>query len=365
MCVDLSQRSLSRAKFRCSLTRGKTTFIRGDINEVLELPAWKNTAFSHIEAYGVLHHIPSTSSTVTRLASRLADGGTMRVMVYNAKARDWIWQANRAFRLLGLRYDKDADIQVARNILAALAHSSRRLAGRLQQMGSRSLANDTRFADTFLHPWESRLELAGWLKILGDAGLTAHSLLDRYAELDDLPNPLWTMPTAHQLTDRSADLRFENNLEIWLCRSQSVRSMDASGDQAPPPLALRTRTPPSLWKRFPETRTLGILNLWTLWQGWLESVHDGGDLRAEKVIRSLPLISAQRLARIGAITASQAKACGLYKELLRPIHTTMEAPALDPSTPTPEFGKNIQQHLNSDVGVEKLKLALMRLERIS
>ncbi len=325
-CVDLSQRSLNRAKFRCATTIGTTKFFQADINQLLLSPKFKQMKFEHIEAFGVIHHIPNLDRTVELLAKHLTDNGTMRIMVYNSKARDWIWDLNRSFRLLGLRHDRDQDIASARHLLYELAKHSPRLAQHLKSMGPTGLANDTRFADTFMHPWEARLTIKRWLDLFAGKSLEPYALYDRYAELDDLANPLWTMPTKSELTERAQDYRFENNLEIWLrkpsqgsARTEDLRSV---------PISLQTRLPPTQWTKFPETSDLGFRLTYGLWRGWQKFIFGHHDDACIKIIRSLARPTAQRLARIGAILPSQAEEAGRFDELRKPMTSKVSPPEL-------------------------------------
>ncbi|MCX6124892.1 MAG: class I SAM-dependent methyltransferase [Proteobacteria bacterium] len=330
-CVDLSKRSLHRAQFRCARSLRSMTFYCYDINLLLESPDWQNKKFDHVEAYGVLHHISNFATTIQGLADRLTPTGTMRVMVYNARARDWIWDLNRAFRLLKLNYQHDNDISVCRKLLFDLAERSPSLKSRLGQMGRRSLLNDTWFADTFMHPWESRASITEWLKVFNHAGLKPVALFDRYAELDDLPNPLWTMPTGVQLQERAADLRFENNLEVWFCKKDLVRVSQSNlkvHQQSGVSWSAKTRLPPTLWSKFPECKTLTFAQKWRLWQGWLKEMNGAEDKSCTKLIKTLPSPTARRLARIGAITKFQAIQAGREQELRSKIHEVMEPPLI-------------------------------------
>ena len=328
-CVDLSARSLSRAKFRCAFTRGSVSYVQADINEWLSSIPQQDLQFDHIEAYGVIHHISRLDQTVTLLSKHLAPQGTIRIMVYNAGPRDWIWQLNRIFRQMNLSHARDADLNLARSLLLTWAKHSPLIAQHLSSIGSRSLANNTRFADTFLHPWEARLKVDRWLELFEKNNLMAFALYDRYAELDDLPNPMWQMPTSKELSERATDWRFENNLELWF----RAKNSDAPAPQGPAgdsdiPLRFKAKLPPSQWVKFPETKDLSFKVRHDLWRGWLTAMYHGEDAQALKWIKTLPKQQAQRLARIGAILPAQAEATGRYKELLAPMTKYLAAPEL-------------------------------------
>lgn len=336
-CVDLSGRSLARAKFRCALVRGQVYYVQADINAWLAMPENRDLQFDHIEAYGVIHHIPRLDHTIAQLSKRLAPHGTMRIMVYNAEPRDWIWQLNRIFRQMGLSYSRDVDLNTARTLLLDWAKHSPLLTQHLTSIGTKGLANNTRFADTFLHPWEARLKVDQWLTLFETSKLKPFALFDRYAELDDLPNPLWQMPTSNELSSRAGDCRFENNLEVWF-RHKAVQADHVQltdGYSTKIPLRFKTKLPPSQWANFSEIKDLSFKVRQDLWRGWLAALRSEDDLQALKWIKTLPKIQAQRLARIGAILPAQAEAAGRYKELLAPMTKTVAAPdfpkGIDPS----------------------------------
>jgi hypothetical protein len=309
------------------------TFVCADINDFLSSPEGKSTFFDHIEAYGVLHHIQSFAETIKRLSERLHPHGTLRIMVYNAHARDWIWDINRALRCLSLSYAKDSEINAARSLLKNLAKFSPRLQERLGQMGQIKLQNNTWFADTFMHPWESRATIDAWISCFDTANLQPMALFDRYAELDDLENPLWKMPNTKDLLARCIDRRFENNLEIWLRPKNSVGlsgTAITSKSSASTPWLLKLKTAPTNWGLYPETKSLSLMERYTLWLGWISAINGTLHPQSDALIKKLPLAAARRLARIGAITRSQARRCGRELELMERIHLSMEAPDLPP-----------------------------------
>ncbi len=331
-CVDLSQRSIRRAQFRTALLGRKIAFHCNDINILLKDGSLKARLFDHVEAYGVLHHIPNFTTTLRLIASHLTPDATVRIMVYNSPARAWIWQLNRAFNCLGLKFEADSDVQKARNLLFSLARISPRLDYRLKQLGENSLKNNTRFADTFLHPWESRSSISNWLNAFTDSGLKVCALFDRYAELDDLENPLWKFPNLNDLEERASDLRFENNLEIWLKSATSEaneKSMEPSrAARQNIPVRLRLTMPPSNFQKYTETENLSFAVRLTLWHGFLKSLYGMDDPSSINIIKQLDFSAAARLARIGLILPSMAQAAGRFDELMKPLNTTVTAPIL-------------------------------------
>ena len=338
-CVDLSKRSLKRAQFRTSLLGRKISFHQDDINELLQRPPFNKNLFDNVEAYGVLHHISSFQTTLNLIGEHLSHDGIVRLMVYNSHARDWIYDINRAFVMLGLRFHSDHDVATGRQLLKNLAAISPRLAERLKQMGSSSLENNTRFADTFMHPWESRAGIKQWFNAIETAGMKPVALYDRYAELDDLKNPLWTCPTAEQLTERAIDGRFENNLELWLTHNsehkstqKNARERSASHTSSPAasriPVRLRLTMPPSRIKQFTETRDLPFGTKLAIWHGFLRGLYNRSDRTALSLIKGLDTSTARRLARMGLILPSIAEDAGLFETLNKPLSGSMSAPSL-------------------------------------
>jgi SAM-dependent methyltransferase len=338
-CVDLSQRSLNRAKFRTALLGKRVSYYRDDINNLLPQQPFHQMIFDHAEAYGVLHHIPTFKTTLDLVRQRLSPNGIFRIMVYNRHARDWIWDINRAFAQLNLQFNSDRDVAVARRLLKKLALLSPRLSQRLSQMGRTSLENNSRFADTFLHPWESRASIKTWFSTFQSAGLRPMALYDRYGELDDLQNPLWKCPTAAQLTDRALDLRFENNLELWLMRDdyQAEKNKSLGQDHRPSsniPWRLRMTLPTQRFNVFNETKTLSFTKKIAIWHGFLRTLYQSHSRSAGEMssligtIKKLDLQTTKRLARMGLILPSVARAAGLDAELLRPLTQSMSPPEL-------------------------------------
>jgi hypothetical protein len=203
-------------------------------------------------------------------------------------------------------------------------------------MGQASLENNTRFADTFLHPWESRADIHQWFSAFNKAGLRPVSLYDRYAELDDLENTLWTCPTVAQLSDRADDLRYENNIEIWLTRDDSLIPREEAASQkanrANIPLRLRMTMPASQLSQFIETRHLPIGAKLVIWRGFLKSLYGQKDKNTEDLLRGLDVSSLKRLARIGLILPQTAEKLNLGDSLVKPIHGSMNPPTLTGTT---------------------------------
>lgn len=325
-CLDLSATSLRRARFRLGLRAAGMRFVRGDLALVL---AQEDRLYEHMDFYGVLHHMGDPSAALRLAARRLAPGGTMRVMVYNSKARAWIHELQRVFARLGYDHLVSSDVRDARRFLLAIAGVLPRLAARLKQMGDATLRNDARFVDTFLHAREARLSLTHWQSTIDAAGLQTYALFDRYAELDDLANPLWQAPSVSDLEARADDLRYENNLEVFLVkppRGKPTVSSEPATCNLHYALTL-AKGPPKLWFGFAETKTVPQTLRFELWRAYLQHVLLGAAPKAN-VFGRVDWRALQRLARIGAVLPGMVQDEALRATLLAPMADAMQAPEL-------------------------------------
>ncbi|MBW8887546.1 MAG: methyltransferase domain-containing protein [Fibrobacteres bacterium] len=333
IAMDLSARSLRRARLRCLPRMRAMEWLRADLgDEDIPLPE----GLAHVDCYGVLHHMARPAAALGRIARLLAPGGTARIMVYNSEARTWIRHLQRAFALLGLEGTEPGDREPARSLLQALAEVSPALRARLAPMHD-VLSHPARLVDTFFHAREARLGAAYWLRALADAGLAPIGLYDRYGELDDLPNPLLEVPTAAALGARIADRRFENNLELYLAKIGPAG--EAIGNAGPGggaensrrpfpvhlPSALALRNPPASWWGYRETRKLPWYRRRSIWMHFLANLR-GRPSRADAWAARMPPRALQRLGRLGAIWPDECASAELKALLRSPLEASMEPP---------------------------------------
>ena len=371
LALDLSARSLWRARLRCLPRLRPMEWLRGDLADA-ELPLPRGLA--HIDCYGVLHHLARPAAALERLGGLLASGGTARIMIYNRAARGWIGHLQRAFALLGLSGTDAGDREAARELLAALAQASPALRERLAPMAG-SLSHPARFVDTFFHVREARLDLAYWLRAVAEAGLEAMGMYDRYGELDDLPNPLLEMPAEAALRERIADRRFENNLELFLARMDAGPGDEASGTSVPArsgfpsparlPSAQALRTPPRGWWGYRETHVLPWNLRLRAWRHFLSNLAGHG-AKADAWAARLPTRAFQRLGRLGAIFPDECASAEL-KDLLRsPLEASMEPPEFPaPADLAGHAGlrARLESHLLGQARArERMALVLARLD---
>lgn len=349
--VDLSSRSLMRGRFRTALSRGKSEFYESDIIEFLNLCQKKHRKFAHVETFGMLHHMTDPTTALQGIYQQLLPGGTLRAMVYNTPGRDWVHALQDYFKVLfdPTRHASTTvnptlgnvmtQVFLARTILTDFARQSPFLAERLRAIGKTTMENPARFADTFLHPHELRWSIEKWLEGFAQSGLVLAGIFDRYAELDDLPNPLYSSTDLSApktaLRQRAADKRFEGNLETIWFKQPSNKSM-AFTSAKPRTTAhlphLKFRTPPRSWFDFDETKHLKLSSRMRIWHAFLDgspvppSAWGGND-------RTL-----QRLSRLGAILIDQidpahakialAPMCDMMTPPDLPMHRNLEPPTV-------------------------------------
>lgn len=312
LAVDLSGHSLKRARVRLGLRRGNIEFRQQDIVESLSVAKKHGQFFSHIDAYGVLHHLANPALALNGFAETLAPQGNIRLMVYNTAARDWIHQFQKIFQLIKIDPFCHHDYRLAVRFINELC-SLDCFREKFSHVGKFTLGNQSRFADTFLHVREARLSYGRWLEIFEQAGLMPFALFDRYGELDDLDNPLWQMPERDQLEPRIADRRFENNFEVYLRHrsppphgSKLVAPSHIPGYTTTTTLAtnslFRFRPYPHNWSTFQETLVLTRSQLADLWMAHRRHLNAGQwQGRDEALIGRFPSPAIKRLARLGAI----------------------------------------------------------------
>jgi len=312
--VDLSAKSLGRARFRLLTSRGKNNWCVGSFDRYLETV--RPGSVGHFDAFGVLHHMANPRGTLHAMSQALAPGGTIRLMVYNQASRSWLRHIQLGFSMLGLSFERPSDIRLARAILETLSCELPALQDTLSQIPRDSWANQARFADMFLHPREAQVTVDDWLTTIQDSGLTIAGLFDRYGEFDDLDNPLIKIPEHSEIIARSRDGRYEGNLEFFLSKPGVT---DSAAWRREPPTSLLLAGPPDLWFQYDETRHLPLLMRWRLWHAHLNFVYHGK--RTPLPQRGLTDQALGRLARLGAVFPAQRPGSDWLTKPLAPILT--------------------------------------------
>lgn len=321
--LDLSRHNLNRARLRLWRSFGRITFIESDF---IHFARTTPLRFDHIDCYGVLHHTANPLKAIKLMAELLRPYATVRLMVYNTNARQWIHHISRAFSLLGLSIFEPSDIKKAIRILELLCVSNPIMQDRLYASGILKNIHIPRIADTFFHPREARLDLQSYIEALETSNLNIDGLWDRYGELDDLKNPLWTVPSTKSLNDRSLDLRFENNLELFCHKREGIppQSLTMPAFRPSHYLKLITKQAPRHWFSFDETRQISWQAKHLIWKNHLDSLYKGQDRCISHILKPLSPQTRQRLARVGAILPIQSMSSEIRDQLWQPIHSHME-----------------------------------------
>jgi SAM-dependent methyltransferase len=342
LAVDLSARNIKRAKWRLlGRTLKATQFIRADINKYLKKFGNITGPYDHIDAYGVLHHLPNPTEALQLFGEKLHRRGTIRVMVYNSHARQWIRNFQKTFKLLQLNPEFKQDIDQARRIFALIALNHRPFRQILSYLGQDQIENTSRFVDTFFHPREANIAFEKWIEAIKGADLQPIGLLDRLGELDDLPNPLLCRPSFDQIIERIKDHRFTQNLDLYLAKTDaqetSTQQDKPTYTPTPPnrPL-LKFRSCPQRWLSYPETTKLSLGVRRQIWLSHIDYVYGDKTQLLDTVVDKVHITTLQRLARIGAIFPKQFSSEKIRSKLLAPIYksktmtrvTEIEEPSL-------------------------------------
>lgn len=308
--VDLSGKSLRRAKLRnLDFFSTQHHYINADIQAYLTS---RSQTYDHIDCYGVLHHLPHPYETLSAISSRLKVNGTLRLMIYNSQGRVWIHRLQSAFNDLKINPFKKVDIDFARQILALLADKQPFFSERIpKSMLDHKKFDDNKFSDTFLHPLEQSIDFSELIENLHLQNLTAFGLFDRYGELDDLENPLWSFPKISDLLPRCQDYRFENNFELFLYKKDPLEPIKQIGTHF---FELQEQNglhnlktiynfgmkSPQIWWSFAETKNISKRSRIEIWLAFLDFIKNK-KRPAAAIYKKLPTIALQRLGRLGAI----------------------------------------------------------------
>ncbi len=171
--LDLSERSLSRARWHCLLHgKGNVVYRCGNVSEQGVIDG----TFGLIDSFGVLHHLDDPLAGLRALEGRLVPGGIVRVMLYSRYARREEESIRRSFRLLGID-----SVRTARRLLNKAKKGSR-LANYLA--ASDEAATVSGLADALLHPRVYTYRVDDLLEMVAQTGLELLMFAHRDARED-------------------------------------------------------------------------------------------------------------------------------------------------------------------------------------
>ncbi|MEI7818015.1 MAG: class I SAM-dependent methyltransferase, partial [Desulfuromonadales bacterium] len=158
--LDLSDRSLRRARWHCALHgRHNISYSCGDLSDSTVI----NGDYGLIDSFGVLHHLEDPLAGLKVLERHLVPGGILRIMLYSRYARREEESIRRAFKLLGVDSPRKA-----RRLLNKAAAGSR-LASYLT--ASDEPATVSGLADALLHPLVRTYRIDGVLEMIANTDL--------------------------------------------------------------------------------------------------------------------------------------------------------------------------------------------------
>lgn len=364
--LDFSKRSLQRAQFRLWGHRKSTVFIHEDILDFCERSVLR---FDHIDLYGVLHHLPNPTLALKQVSNTLLrPGGTMRVMVYNSKAREWIHDIAKIFVTLNLSLFHKNDLKYARLLLDEIKKTHPQLQLKLNALGSAMIANDARLVDTFFHTREAKLSMSQWFEAFETAQLSPFAAFDRFCEWDHSPNPLWKLPRIEEFIHETEQFQFENNLEVYLYKAGAHKTQLKNNKKNGFYRSLKFKSPPPSWFRFIETANIPFWKRWRLWWAFIDYLETGlFSIGYQSFLgKDFSLETLKRLARIGAILPGMLDS-EWKKNLTRPLHLKeqSEAPSSclkSDSTPVLELAAHILKEKNC-YHEKKIHLIDLRLSK--
>ena len=158
--LDLSERSLNRARLHC-LLHGRTNIVYrcGDLLDGSSIAG----PYGMIDSFGVLHHLNDPVAGLKILAKHLLPGGIIRIMLYSRYARQEEEAIRHALRLLGIRTPHEV------RKLSKKARPGSRLA-RYMAVADEA-TTDAGIADALLHPRVHTYRVDEMLEIVAQAGL--------------------------------------------------------------------------------------------------------------------------------------------------------------------------------------------------
>lgn len=165
--LDLSTASRQVAESRAeALGLKNISFHTGSLLDVASLGLGH---FDYINCSGVLHHLEEPEDGARALASVLAPGGVLGVMVYGEMGRTGVYHAQDLLRLLAGKEDLPAQVTMAKRVLPHLPHSN--WLAKNDEMKWTTDLDDVEIVDRFLHTCDQAYRVDGCMELMGAAGL--------------------------------------------------------------------------------------------------------------------------------------------------------------------------------------------------
>ncbi|WP_144299672.1 class I SAM-dependent methyltransferase [Elioraea rosea] len=196
--LDRSAAAASIAEKRIA-ARGlghRVRFVRGSI---LDLPGIAPGPYDYIDCCGVLHHLPEPEAGLAALASVLAPGGGMGLMVYAPHGRTGVYMAQDALSLLAPASEPlKARVETARRLVRALPETH--WLARNPGIRDHLEGGDSGLVDLLLHGRDRPYTVPQLYALLAMAGLAPTSFVEplRYDPATYLAEP--------RLRERAAQL---------------------------------------------------------------------------------------------------------------------------------------------------------------
>jgi len=176
------------------------TFHQGSL---LNLPELDLGEFDYINCSGVLHHLDEPEAGAQALASVLAPGGAMGIMVYGELGRTGVYHAQDMLRLLSKDQSGPEKVALAKQLLPNLPHSNW-LAKNDECRWTTDL-DDAEIFDRFLHSCDRAYRVPSVLELMASAEMGVSDfvpplLFDPSTFLGDadLLERVWDLPRFEQ-----------------------------------------------------------------------------------------------------------------------------------------------------------------------
>lgn len=205
ICLDRSEAALGIARER-AVVRGleNIRFVKGSL---LDTPFPVEGHFDYIDCCGVLHHLPDPDAALSRLASLLAPGGGMGLMVYAPYGRTGVYALQDALAVLAPHDLPPTNrLDTARRVMKNLPATAWLNAN--GNFGDHLTGGDAGLYDLVLNPRDRAYDIGAFLRLIHGAGLEVSCLMEpaRYEPAHFLPDP--------RLRARLEELPFEERASV-------------------------------------------------------------------------------------------------------------------------------------------------------